>query len=494
MKATNFFKVLLVLLPVLISCNKQTPAPVNLTCEFQTNPLGVDTRTPRFSWVLADSSQGAAQTAYQMMVATSVDKLAESKPDVWNSGKLTSGQSHLVYFAGDSLASGTRYYWAVRIWNESGQSSLLSEPALFETALLDSSDWQAQWIANDSDPANAEMIPHGIDDKSELNASPRKPYLVRKSFEVADSIVSARLYLSGLGGYVAYINGQRVGTDILAPGFTYYVKRIQYQTYDVTALMQSGSNTLAASLANQWWSGGLGWKGTAVFHLGPLRFIAQLQLQMADGSSQTIVTDTSWRWNNSPVLASTIYDGETFDANLVEEGWNTPNFDASGWKPMQIVAVNGKLSAQKDPAIQVTRTIRPQAPSQPAPGVYVFDLGQNMVGRARITTIQPVGTRISLKFAELLHPDGTVAQENLRRIRPTDVYICTGKGTESWAPDFTYHGFRYVQVEGLVNAPDSLFLTGEVFNTNLKETGTFTSSNPLLNQIFQNTLGDSAET
>lgn len=473
---------------MLISCGRKSPSPVNLTCEFQVNPLGIETYQPRFSWMLGDTARGVSQTAYQIMVATSVEKLTSGEPDIWNSGKIVSGQSHLVLFGGDNLQSATRYYWTVRTWDQDNAKSPYTIAAWFETALMDPSDWQAQWIANGTDPENAEMPTHMVTDKDEPAGPPRMPYLVRKSFGVSDSIVNARLYVSGLGGYVAYINGQRVGNDIIAPGFTYYPKRIQYQTYDVTHLMAKDENVLAASLANQWWSGGLGWKGNAVFHLGPLRFIAQLHLQKADGSEQIIVTDTSWSWNSSPVLSSTIYDGETYDANLVQKGWNAPGFNDQAWKPVQTVTVKGRLTAQKDPAIQVTRTLHPINVSQPAPGVYVFDFGQNMVGRARINTLQPAGTRISLKFAELLHPDGTVAQENLRRIRPTDVYVCAGDGTESWAPEFTYHGFRYVQVEGLVSAPDSNFLIGEVFNTNLEEVGNFASSNMLLNQIFKNTL------
>lgn len=487
-KVLYYFLPLIGVITVLISCGRKSPAPVNLSCEFRVNPIGIETPQPRFSWMMADTSYGATQTAYQVIVASSAEKINSGKPDIWNSDKVISSQSHLVEFEGDSLQSSSRYYWAVRIWNQNGVASPYSSPAWFETALMHPGDWQAQWIANSSDPENAEMITHSATDKDELTGAPRTPYLVRKPFGVSDSIVSARLYVSGLGGYVAYINGHRVGNDLLSPGFTYYPKRIQYQTYDVTQMIAEGENVLAASLANQWWSGGLGWKGNAVFHLGPLRFIAQLRLQKADGSVQTVVTDTSWRWNSSPILSSTIYDGEAYDATREEKGWNTPGFDAIAWKPVQTVKVAGQLTAQKDPAIQVTRTINPIGVTQPSPGIYVFDLGQNMVGRARITTSQPAGTRISLKFAELLHPDGSVAQENLRRIRPTDVYICIGKGTESWAPEFTYHGFRYVQVEGLISPPDSTFLIGEVFNTNLTEVGVFESSNPLLNQIYENTL------
>ena len=311
--------------------------------------------------------------------------------------------------------------------------------------------------------------------------------LVRNEFDVSGKIQSARAYVTGLGSYVLHLNGQRIGQDIFMPGWTHYPERLQYQIYDVTNQVKPGENAVGAVLGNVWWSGGLGWRGGQVYSEGPLRFLMQLHIDYEDGSSQIVTTDKTWKTHESPILENTIYHGETYDARLELDGWDKPNFDDSQWEPAIGSEVEEvKLVAQQGPTIRVTQELTPVKITEPKPGIFVFDFGQNMVGRARLQVEGQAGTRIEMKFAELLHEDSTVAQENLRSAKATDVYILKGDGVETWEPHFTYHGFRYVEVSGFPGTPTKESLTGRIFHSAAPFSGKFTCSNDLLNQIQKN--------
>lgn len=456
----------------LASCTSKTnDIPVELLCEYKTQPLGIDQQAPRLSWQIASPERGVTQTAYRILVATNLQLLAQEKADIWDSGKINSDESIQIPYAGPALQSGKRYYWTVQIWNQDGAKSNWSEPTWFETGLLAPSDWKAQWIAS-GDTKN-----------------PRRSVIVRKEFNIDKPIQSARLYATGLGNYVANINGQKVGDQILTPGWTDYFKRLNYQIYDVTDMLAQGPNAIAATLGNMWWSGGLSWNLEGRYSEGPLRFLGQLEIIYTDGTKETITTDETWSVAPSPIVSDHIYHGEKYDARLEQKGWNQPGFKAEGWTPVTVIdTFKIQLGTQVEEPIRVTTELKPVKITPVKNNEYVFDFGQNMVGLTRLKVNGEKGTQITLRYSELLHPDGTVAQENLRKAKATDTYILKGGEEEIYIPSFTYHGFRYVQVSGLPQKPNEATLVGLVFNTDAKEVGTFQSSNPLLNQIWSNSF------
>lgn len=466
----------------LVSCGNKGDlgAPVNLQCEYQTAPLGIDVEQPRFIWQVNDSRRGAGQRAYHILVATDREILDQNNGDVWNSQKVESDRSALVPYQGADLKSGTRYFWKVRTWSKDGKASPFSEIAWFETGLLNDLDWQADWIASPLSVLS--------DDDAETADVPRSVY-VRNEFEIEKEVKRARVYVTGLGSYVMYLNGGRIGDDILTPGWTDYPTKVQYQTYDITSKLHVGKNAAGAILGNAWWSGGLGWKGNEVYSEGPLQFLAQIQVDYNDGSSDIFVTNSDWKTHFSPILENTLYHGETYDARLEIDSWAEPGFDDTEWAEVILPESEPmKLVAQQGPAIQITDELTPVNISEPKPGIYVFDMGQNMVGWARLKVAGPLGTKIVMKFAENLHDDGTVAQENLRSARATDVYILKGESGEVWEPHFTYHGFRYVEVSGLPSAPTKQTLTGKVFHTSAPFIGSFACSKEIINKIHENIL------
>ncbi|MDD6210224.1 MAG: glycoside hydrolase family 78 protein [Bacteroidales bacterium] len=454
------------------SCSKSTnDYPVELLCEYKSQPLGIDQTAPRLGWQIASPDRGVAQTAYRILVASSPELLNAEKGDIWDSGKVESDESTLIEYAGKPLESGKRYYWMVQIWNQDGAKSKWSEPSWFETGLLNPSDWKAQWIASGD------------------TKDPRRSVIVRKEFDVNKPIESARLYVTGLGNYVANINGKKVGDQMLTPGWTDYYKRLNYQVYDVTDMLKEGSNAIAGTLGNMWWSSGLGWMLGDRYSEGPLRFLAQLEITYTDGSKEDIVTDETWNVAPSPITSDHIYGGEHYDAQLEQDGWNLPGFKAEGWKPVIVLdTFKIALGTQVEDPIRITTEMKPVKITEVKNNDYVFDFGQNMVGLTRLKVKGKKGTVITLRYAELLHPDGTVAQENLRKAKATDTYTLKGGEEEIYIPSFTYHGFRYVQVNGLTEKPTEETLVGLVFNTDAKEVGSFHSSNELLNQIWSNSF------
>lgn len=460
------------LILLLISCTRYSGKPEMLRCEYDENPLEVDTPTPRFSWTMNDTNRMAHQKAFQIMVATAPEKLISGKPDMWDSRMVHSDISQFVPYNGKPLQSANRYYWKVRYWNYRGCVSGWSDIQWFETAFLKEDDWKADWIA-------------AVKSK---DSRPPRSVLMKKEFSINKELASARLYITGLGNYVAYINGQRVGNDLLTPGWTDYRQKVQYQIYDVTGMMQKGHNTFGAILGNMWWSSGLGWQGGSTYSNGPLRLKGQLHLTFTDGSLEIIPTDTSWHFTESPIVYNHIYHGETYDARLEIPDWSKASSTTPGrWTKVTVLdTFHVKLVAQQDPPIRKSEQITPVSITEPKKGIYVFDFGQNIVGWAQLSVQAPAGTNIEMRFAELLHDDGTVAQENLRQAKATDRYICKGQGTETWEPMFTYHGFRYVQVKGLKKKPNREALTGIVIHSSAPFRGKFECSDTLLNQIWKN--------
>ncbi len=320
-----------------------------------------------------------------------------------------------------------------------------------------------------------------------LLSDPPASFLLRNEFIITKNIRSAKVYVSGLGSYVLRCNGQKVGNDLLTPGWTDYHTKVQYQIYDITPLLKIGKNAFGAILGNVWWSSGLGWSGGKTYSNGPLRFILQAHINYDDGTTDTLTTNREWKTGESPVVENRLYDGEKYDARLEQEGWDQPDFSDKNWEPAVYVNTDEiKLVSQQCETIRIRETLKARSIDKPADGIYVFDYGQNMAGRTRLKVNGPAGTKITLKFAELLHHDGTVALENLRSAKATDTYTLKGDSTEEWAPAFTYHGFRYVEVHGLPHEPDSSTLIAEFFNTAVAETGSFDCSNKVMDSFQKN--------
>ncbi len=469
MKRISLFLLFVVSVLVFSACQKaKSPVLVNdLKCEFQKNPIGIDRVQPLLQWKLNDERRGAVQTAYQIIVSSSLSKADHNESDIWDSGKIESGQSVHVKYEGPATESGKTYFWKVKIWDQNGEMSKWSETASWEMGLLTESDWQAKWIARTND-------------------EPRRSVYMRNDFSTSDNeIVKARVYVTGLGNYVLYINGERVGEDLLTPGWTDFRKRLEYQVYDVTGLLKSGENAAGAVLGNMWWSGGLGWAGGQRFSDGPLKFLMQLQIEYKNGEKEVVVSDENWKWSNSPIWADHIYDGEKYDATMEQPGWNTAGFDASAWNAVELSDYEGILVGPRAPALTCEMEMNPVALNEPVSGEYVFDMGQNIVGWAKLKINAPKGDTITFRFAELLHDDGTVAQENLRSAKATDKVVSNGEEMW-WEPKFTYHGFRYVQISGLKNKPEINDVIGKVIHTSEPFVGSFECSNDLINKINHN--------
>ncbi|MFW5774305.1 MAG: family 78 glycoside hydrolase catalytic domain, partial [Tangfeifania sp.] len=391
----------------LMSCRKpESPASVTqLKCEFQENPLGIDRTNPLLQWKMEDDRRGAGQTAYQVIVSGSLENAEQEDGDVWDSGQVSSDQSVHVRYDGPDLKATQKYFWRVRIWDQNDEVSEWSEPASWETGLMDETNWKANWIARSAE-------------------NPGRSAYMRKEFLLDDkNIEKARVYVTGLGNYVLFMNGERVGKDLLTPGWTHYPERLEYQVYDVKDMLENGQNSAGAALGNMWWSGGLGWEGGQKYSEGPLKFLMQLQVDFEDGTSQTIVTDETWKWSDSPIWEDHIYDGEKYDANLDQPGWNKLGFDDSAWSTVEPADYEGMLTGPAAPALRYQIDLKPVALNEPLEGEYAYDLGQNMVGWAKVKINAPKGDTIIFRFAELLHDDGTVAQENLRSADATDKIV-----------------------------------------------------------------------
>ena len=441
--------------------------PLGLTCEYVTDPLGVDVPSPRLSWILESDQRGQMQSAYQILVASSEDKLNANVGDRWDSGKAVSNQSVNVAYEGTDLTSGERYCWKVRCWDKDDNAGAYSDPAVFEIGLLEKSDWEGEWIGTD--------------------ASISAP-LLRKEFEIDKEVRSARIYISGLGWYELYINGQRVGDHVLDPATTDYAKHVLYVTYDVTEMLSSGLNAIGAMLGNGWYSE----PGHNKYGDSP-RLLMQMNVKLADGSIMKISTDRTWKTSDGPITSNDLYCGETYNALSEKPGWDRAGYDDSGWgNAVTKGNPGGQLKSQLMPPIKVNETVNPVKLTNPKPGIYVYDLGQLFGGWARLHVRGPAGTRITIKYADLLSEEtGLIDQGRWigRHSYPeTDLYILKGDGEEVYEPRFTYHPVRYVQIEGYPGEPVINDLEGRVLYSAVDMSGDFQCSHPRVNAIHRNTV------
>jgi len=451
-----------------------TPLAVkNLRCEYKVDPMGIDVRKPRLSWELASSEKGVLQTNYEVRVAGSEAELSKGKV-VWDSGKQASDQSIQIEYGGPALESRRIYYWQVRVGDNHGHVTDWSKAAHWEMGLLGASDWKAKWIT-----------PSLVEDEAESNPSP----LLRREFALKKKVERARLYATAMGLYEMELNGKRVGDEYFTPGWTAYDFRYQYQTYDVTSALKNGENCLGAMLGDGWFRGRTGWEGKRNSYGKKLALLAQLVITYADGTQETIGTDDKWKAATGAVLASDLYNGETYDARLERAGWSQAGYKENDWKDVTVVEPpKAKVVAPAGPGVKKIEELKPMKVFQTPAGDTVIDMGQNMVGWVKFRITAPAGTTITLRHAEVLDKGGNLYTDNLRTGKQTIRYTTKGAGPETFEPHFTFQGFRYVAVSGWPGEVKAEDFTGVVVHSAIARTGTFESSSGLLNQLEHNII------
>jgi len=448
-----------------------------LRCEYLENPLGIDVSRPRLSWILESDERGVRQEAFQVIVAGTVTGLSSGKGVLWNSGRLESDETLDVRYDGRALQSEERVFWKVIVWDQDGRKAE-SKAACWEMGLLQPGDWKARWISRTTD--------------TQVQPAP----LLRREFAVSGRVKSARAYICGLGYYELYMNGRRVGDHLLDPGYTRYDRRALYVTYDITENLQHGANAVGVILGTGWYN--CHTEAVWDFHKAPWRaapkLLLQIRIDYADGRSELVVSDESWRTSTGPIVFDSIYGGESYDARLEKKNWARAGYDASGWEAVQLVEPpGGKLVAQMMPPIKVGATIRPVSVTEPRPGTYIVDVGQNLAGMAELRVRGPAGTQVQMRYGERLFPDGTLDTRDIEQhikkrgaAQPfqTDKYILKGgKSEEVYASRFTYHGFQYIEVTGFPGKPTTDSFRIRFIHSAVPKAGEFSCSNEMLNRI-----------
>ncbi len=451
--------------------------PESLKCNYAVNPLGIDTPEPALSWQLKGTGRGRRQSAFQILVASSRERLDQHTGDVWDSGRTGSDQSVHVRYAGPGLRSRQCCWWKVRAWDEQGREGAWSEAACWEMGLLEDKDWSAQWIASPKQTPLPDLT------------SPPAPYF-RQTFILAKPVVSARAYVCGLGYYELYLNGRKVGEHVLDPLFTKYDMRSLYVTHDITNLVAGGGNAVGVVLGSGWYNAHT--KDVWNFHEAPWRHIPKLIVQLhflhEDGTETVVGSDASWKTGTGPIVFDGLRNGEFYDARCEIPGWCGMGFDDSVWDRAFVVpAPGGVLSAQTLP-VKVMQTLQPIGVTEPKSGVFVVDMGQNMTGWVQLRVQGPAGTEVTLRYAEKLGADGDIDQGNIGTLIKTgqiqtDKYTLKGGGEEVWEPRFTYHGFQWVQVTGFPGQPTVDSLQGKVVHSAFESAGRIECSNDLLNRL-----------
>jgi alpha-L-rhamnosidase len=460
---------------ILLSCATHRPLShgsaavdvVDLRSELRVSPLGIDVPQPRLSWRLRSDVRETLQTAYQLRVAASQAALLASSDLSWDTGRIVSGESTQILYAGPTLHSRQRIYWQVRVWNQNGAISGWSAPAMWEMGLLSPSDWSARWVESQ-------------------DITDRVP-MFRRDFLLRGNVRQARAYVTSRGLYQLYLNGRRVGDAELTPGWTSYEKRLQYQTYDVTDLMVKGNNATGAFLGEGWYRGAFGFQG-APHHYGEhTALLVQLEINYEDGTTDRIVSDQQWRTSTGPILQSSIIAGESYDARLEQVGWLRSGFDDSQWRAARAIdAPLDILIAQSGPPVRKIQEIFPRAITAAPDGGFIVDMGQNMVGWVRLSVRGPAGTVVTLRHGEVLDDKGNLYTDNLRTAKQTVRYTLKGSDVEVYEPHFTFQGFRYVAVAGYPGKPTPKDIVGIVVHSDIEHGGDFETSNPLLNQLQHN--------
>ena len=494
----NYMKIksLLLLLTALIAAKDivaQHLQPINLTCEYLQNPLGIDITKPRLSWNFNAAERNQSQTAYEIIVSDNEKDCKATKGNIWQPGKIIGTDNIYVEYAGKSLRPFTKYVWRVKVYDKNGAACEWSAVASFETAALQPGDWQAKWIGDGSKQFEKD------EDFYKDDAMP----LFKKQINIRKKIALARLYICGLGYSEVYINNKKIGDHLLDPGFTAYSKQVLYVTYDVTrSFTGNANNTIGIMLGNGWYNP-LPLRLFGQFNLREVQQTgrpcvkAQVLIKYTDGSTETIITDERWQTAPGPVLHNNVYLGELYDARLEKSFTNL-----AGWQNAAIVTgPAGQLTAQMQPPVRITKIVKPVGITQVGTDTFIVDMGQNFAGVIRIKITGAAGTKISLRYAEILHPDGslnwmTTTAGQIKEIWhlgggpgapknawQQDDYILKGIGKEIWNSRFTFHGFRYVEITGWPGKPLLQDIEGLRMNSDVEQVGSFSCSNKMFNTL-----------
>jgi alpha-L-rhamnosidase len=478
----NFLSLLVTVLLLMRLCNAQVSV-INLRCEDRVNPMGLDILNPRFSWQLVSDQRDLEQTAYEMRAGKK-----SGKDILWNSGKIADSQSLFVPYTGNTLESGTAYFWQVRVWDNKGRVSGWSEKAYWQMGLLQPSDWKAKWIesTSDADTVNGPAL------------------LFRKEFSSQKKIVSATVFITTHGMYNAFINGQKLGEAFLTPGWTSYNKRLQYQVYDVTRFVKMGKNVLGVNIGSGWYRTSLAWNNNKNIYGKKIGLLEQLEILYADGSRETIITDDSWKTSDQgPIRSSEIYNGETYDARKEMEGWDGAGFSDQAWQQVieKDYSKNILIATYNEP-VRIHETFQPVRVFKTPKGEEVIDFGQNLVGWEEIIVKGKQGDTIIVDHAEVLDKEGNFYTDNLRAAKSQNIYVLKDS-EEVFMPHFTFHGFRYLRIKGFtgeivpmnsrqIRGLDVLSsdrtkalmqISAVTIYSDMDKTGQFECSNPMLNQL-----------
>jgi alpha-L-rhamnosidase len=485
--------------------------PQGLRCEYLEKPLAVEDPHPRLSWNLPSGTPLQRQSAWAIRAASSEEKLARNKPDLWDSGKTDGSDTSQIEYAGKPLKSGQQVFWQVKVWDKDGVASEWSPTSTWRVALTDPEEWVAKWIS--------------FRDETPLHTSPESLHLpparfFRKEFEIAKPVRRATAYLSALGNAEIRFNGKPATDAFFLPGWSDYNQRAYYRAFDVTPLLKPGPNTFGAVLSDGWYAGYVGYgmlvgygphkTGRYMYGKTPA-LLTQINVEFEDGTRKVVGSDTSWKTtSDGPITEADLLMGERYDANREQRGWDQSGFPAALWEKAVTADSNKgvtapffdncgerevdlgfkkppKLQSYTGPDVRVTEELKPAKITEPTPGVYIFDFGTNFAGNVRLKVKGAKGQTVTLRYGEMLHPDGQLMTENLRKARATDTYILRGDPEgEEWSPRFTYHGFQFCEISGLTSAPVPEMLTGLVLQSDTPRTSEFECSDEVINQLFKN--------
>ena len=447
----------------------QNLSPVELTCEHKINPTGVDVSNPRLSWKISSPGFGVMQTAYSIRVST--DEKFSSSKIVWQSGKISSDQSVLIDYQGSGLKPTQKYFWQVRVWDNKDKASKWSGTASWETGLMSPANWKAKWIEMDGDTLRYSPSPH-----------------FRKEFSISKNVAKARIYVTSHGFYEAHLNGKKVGDQVLTPGWTVFGKRLQYQVYDVTDQIVKGGNALGAVLGDGYYRGTLAWGNQWAIYGKTLGLLLELRITYKDGTEESILTDDTWKSSNDGAIRmNDIYNGEIYDATKKLTGWNLAGYNDKNWHSVKTGNYSlDNIIADEGSPVRKIQEIKPVKIFRTPKGSLVVDMGQNMVGWVRLKVNGSKGTMVTIRHAEILDKFGEFYTTNLRVAKCQLDYTLAGTGDEIYEPRFTFMGFRYVEVKGFPGELTADNITGVVVHSDMAITGSYESSNPLINQLQSN--------
>lgn len=471
------------------ACNHKSQLKIaESRCEHKEVAFGVDTPAPVFSWRMVSPVRGDSQTSYRIIVSDSEKLLAREIGNMWDSGQVVSDESIGVRYSGKPLESFGRYYWKVCVWDRDGHQSEWSEPRLFQMGLLEQSDWEgAEWIA-------MEVKDMDVPEKTDSAGKEPKMPQFRKEVTVKDSpIESAVIYISGLGSFVLSVNGDKVGKNFLDPAWSLYDKSAQYVTFDVTDMLEPGDNVIGVRLGNGFLhipDDDTRYHKLLIDYAFPM-LRSKMIINYKDGTKDIVCSDTSWKVAPSPVVFSSIYGGEDYDARLEQDGWNLRGFDDSGWQNALAAGIDAEMRSQKSPSLEVKQRFSPVEIHESQDGVYIYDFGQNAAGIVEIKVKGNAGEKIEMRPCEYLTDEG-LANQNNSGLNYLFSYTLGGNSVESWSPDFSYYGFRFVEVRGGVPEgfpnPDSLPVVENLkmlHVSNASESvGSFKCSDKMFNDIY----------